>query len=183
MVNLISPTLRASLERLYYTHFVTVLCVALGCAFGIVAILMVPTYLFIHAEADQAAGYVKTASDIADTRAKGGAQETLATFHESVLLLTSAHRDPSFAHIMTLLTTDVPRGVSLSGVSVTYDESGNAHVSVDGIAKTRAELIAYTLKLKKITEFTDLNVPVGDLVADVDSTFSVTTTWVRPPRI
>lgn len=182
MVNLISPATRARLLRLYYTRFITVLATTVGVAFLISAVLMMPTYFFIHAEADQAAEYVQTANQIATQRAKGSAQETLSGFHESVKLLTASNRDPSFAHILGLLTSDLSRGVSLSAIAVTYDDAGNAKVAVDGIAKTRAELIAYTAQLKKIGEFTNLVVPVGDLVADIDSTFSVSFTWVRPKK-
>lgn len=182
MVNLVSPTLRRRLSLRYYLRLATVLATSIGVALTITAALMLPTYFIIHAEADQAEGYVTTASAIASERAKGAAQETLATFHESVTLLTEAHRDPAFARIMSLLTEELPRGVFLSDASVVFQEDGNASVSLKGTARTRAELIAYTNTLKKVPEFTSVNVPVGDLVADVDGAFTVSLTWVRPQK-
>lgn len=182
MVNLISETLRSRLQWLYYSRLVTVVFTVLGLALLATALLMLPTYFFIHAEADQAEGYVRSAGDIATQRAKGQSQETLATFHEAVKLLTVSARDPAFQHIVSLITTDLPRGVSLSGVHLVYDTAGNAALKLDGMARTRAELIAYSAVLKKIPELTNVSVPVSDLVADIDSTFSVTATWVRPQK-
>lgn len=182
MVNLISPELRARLTTRYITRLATIATLAVGTAFFITAVVMLPTYFLIHAEADQASEYVETAKAIADERAKGAAQETLATFHESVRLLTDSGREPSYGHILSLLTDGRPRGVTLSDISVVYDESGNASVSVGGVARTRAELIAYSQELKEVVEFSNVTVPVSDLVADVDSSFSLTLTWIRPKK-
>lgn len=182
MVNLISPTLRARLMSLYYARLVTACALAIAVALSVTAILLLPTYFFIHAEADQAQEYVEAASGIAATRAKGAAQETLASFNEAVKLLTAVNHEPSVSHMLTLLTSDMPRGVTLSTIDIVSDTSGNATVLLSGTARTRAELIAYSATLKKIPEFSNVSVPVSALVADVNSTFSVTMTWVRPQK-
>lgn len=183
MVNLLTHEARRHLTRRYYARILTVLLGVLCAAFVASAVLLLPTYFFIHAEADQAATYVAAAGEIASQRAKGASQETLSTFHESVTLLTSAHREPSYARILSLLTEQMTRGVALNAIKVTYKADGNATVSLSGVARTRAELIAYTNELKKVSEFRNIDIPVGDLVADVDSEFSVTLTWQRPKKL
>ncbi len=180
MVNLISPELRTRLSARYVIRLVTITTLTVGTVFLITAVLMLPTYFFIHAEADQATEYVETAKAIADERAKGAAQETLSTFHESVRLLTENTREPSYGRILSFLTDARPRGVALSDIAVVYEDNGNASVSVGGVARTRAELIAYSQALKEVIEFSDVAVPVSDLVADVDSSFSLTLNWIRP---
>lgn len=180
MVNLLTPETRARLATRYYLRLATVTLVAFGLALALAAVLMLPTYFLIHAEADQAKEYVETANAIAAERAKGAAQETLAAFHEGVKLLTSSASDPSLARIMSFLTVNIPRGVTLSAVDVRYTKEGNASVSVTGVARTRAALIAYSQELKQVAEFRDVSIPVSNLVADVDSVFSITLVWQRP---
>ena len=182
MVNLITPKARVSLMTLYYSRLFAVLFSALGSAVAVGAILLLPSYFFIHAEADQASQYVASAGGIAKERAKGAAQETLAAFNESVRLLHSAAREPSFAHIMTLSVQDKPRGISVSTIEVVYDATGTAHITLAGTASTRATLIAYADLLKKVPEFKSVVLPVSDLVADVGGDFTITADWVPPQK-
>ncbi len=170
------------LTVLYYARVATVLLTGAGVAILIGAALLLPSYFFIHAEADQASAYVETAGSIADQHAKGAAQDTLAQFNEAIRLLSGADRNPVFAHLMTLITESLPRGVGVSTVSVVYDDSGNATIAVSGTAGTRAELLAYSDALKKVGELKNVTVPVSDLVADVDGSFSLTATWDRPRK-
>ena len=182
MVNLITPKYRSHLLWSYYLRLTTVLCITLGAVLSIVAIFLLPTYLIVHAEAAQAEEYVKTANAMAEQRAKGQSQEVLATFHESVSLLNRAARPPAFAHVLEVVTTDLPRGVSLTSIKTEFGVDGAVRVTLQGTARTRAELIAYSNTLKKHPELTQVLVPVSDLVADVDSTFTVTGTWMSPTK-
>lgn len=173
MVNLITPKHRRELHLLYVTRLVTVfglVCTAAGIG---VAVLLLPTYLLIHAEVGQSAEYVQAASDIASQRAKGQSPETLQRFQEAVQLLTNAGREPATARILELSTQDLPRGITITSVKVVYSEKGDAKIDISGVARTRAELIAYSNQLKKIPELTDVTVPVSDLVADVDGDFAI----------
>ena len=118
----------------YYARLATLSLLALALATAAGAILLLPSYFFIHAEADQASQYVASAGGIANERAKGQSQETLAAFNEAVRLLNTSARDPAFARIMGILTTDMPRGVSISTVDVVYDDQGSAAVKIAGVA-------------------------------------------------
>jgi Tfp pilus assembly protein PilN len=174
MVNLITPKHQHALTMLYVTRLITVfglVCTAVGIA---VAVLLLPTYLLIHAEVGQSAEYVQAASDIASQRAKGQSPETLQRFQASVQLLTDAGREPITARMLELTTQDLPRGVALTAIAVTYSEKGDARITISGVAQTRAVLIAYSNQLQKVPELTDVTVPVSDLVADVDGDFTIT---------
>jgi Tfp pilus assembly protein PilN len=182
MVNLTTPKHQAQLIRLYYIRIGTVLCVTLALAGTAVAALLLPSYFLIHAEADQAAEYVETARAIATERSKSQSQETLAAFNDSIKLLTNAQRSPVFAHVLEVLTETIPKGVALTNIDATYADAQSVRVVVRGVARTRAELIAYSNTLKRHPELSGVVVPVSDLVADVDGAFSVTLTWNRPKK-
>ncbi len=182
MVNLITPKHRTELRRLYITRLATVFgLVCTGVGIG-VAVLLLPTYLLIRGEVSQSAEYVQAASDIASQRAKGQSPETLQRFQESVQLLTDAGREPTTATILERTTQDLPRGVAITSVALTYSEKGDAKISISGVARTRAELIAYSNQLKKNPELTDVLVPVSDLVADVDGDFTITMNHPAPKK-
>ena len=68
MVNLLSPKQKTYLTRLYVLRLTTVGLFMLAAVGGTVLALLVPSYLVIHAEADQAAEYVQTAQKIALTQ-------------------------------------------------------------------------------------------------------------------
>jgi hypothetical protein len=149
--------------------------------FGTSALLL-PTYFLVHAEADQAAEYVEASRAIAAERAKSQSQETLATFTESVKLLTAAERPPTLAHVLEVVTSDIPKGISLSDIDITFPGNEKVVVALNGTARTRAELIAYSNMLKRHPELSSVDVPVGDLVANVDSSFSMSMNWTRPAK-
>lgn len=177
MVNLISPKQRAKLEHLYVLRLATLLGLTVAAVAVFVAVLLLPSYLLIRAEVDQAAEYVAAAQAIASERAKGQSPETLQRFQESVSLLTDAGRPPATNRVLELATQDVPKGIAISSISIAYSEKRDAHVTLSGTARTRAELIAYSNLLKRTPELTNVTVPVSDLVADVDSTFTLTLEW------
>lgn len=179
MVNLISPKHRAELTRLYLARLATSAATALIGAAIITTLLIVPSYLIIHADADQVNGYVQSVTDLATQRAKGQSPETLQKFQEEINFLTTSAQPPVLAHVLELTTQDRPGGVFISSVSTTINPGG-VDVSIEGTARTRAELIAYANALKKIPELSDVVVPVSALVADIDSTFTLTCRWVKP---
>ena len=179
MVNLLSPKQRTLLSRLYVLRLVTVLSLALANAGLVTLLLLLPSYFTIHAELDQASDYVEAATALATERAKGQSPETLQRFQEEVKFLTEYTREPRTARILELVTTDRPGGVFLTSITTLFDQKG-ATVSLAGTARTRAELIAYSNALKKVPEFSNVVVPVSALVADVDSTFTVSLRWTTP---
>lgn len=182
MVNLISPSTKRSLLYTYYTRLATAVLVLIGSATIIGVALLLPSYFLIHADADQAADYVKTASAIASERAKSAAPDTLARFTESVKLLTGANKSPAIAKVLALVSSDIPRGLSIDKIDVTFDQTGSAMIVVVGTAATRTELLSYENQMKNTHAFASVVVPVSDLVADTNSPFTLTLTWVPPPK-
>ncbi len=183
MVNLLSPKQRRALSLLYVVRLATAALMTLGGVGALIATLLLPSYFTIHAEADQAEEYVAATAKLVDERAKGESQAVLQRFHESVHELTRASRAPSYARILELTTQDRPLGVGISSVEVSYDSAGNAVIVLTGVARTRAELIAFSNTLKKVPELSNVVVPVSALVADINASFTMTMTWTRPTSL
>jgi hypothetical protein len=180
MVNLITPALRRSLTTTYYIRLTTAASLAVAGALLVALFLLVPSYLFIHAEADQAEAYVTTATAIADERAKNEAPDTLQTFNEELKALKNIEHTPLFAKVVSVITGDIPRGVSLNKIDV-ENKGASAAITISGSAQTRAQLIAYADQLRHEQGMSNVIVPVSDLVADVDSSFSVSATYTPQP--
>lgn len=177
MVNLISRRQRYRMVETYVLRVVTVLGFALAAVGLALAVLLTPSYLILRAELGQAEAYVTAAQAIASERAKGQAPETLKRYEESVKLLTQAGRAPQTAPMLEQTTQDMPKGLALTAVSIVYAENGEGKLTISGRARTRAELIAYSNQLKKVPNLSSVVLPVSDLVADVDSEFTVTAVW------
>lgn len=179
-VNLISATRRASLVLRYRSAVLAVLLLALACAVTVGALLTLPAYFFVHAEADQANDYVVAAEAIAADRVKTDARQALSGFTMAVELLNASHTPPALAHTMTLVTEPLPRGVYLTKFSSRAETDG-AVLTIDGVAGTRAALIAYARALRAVPQLSEVTVPVDDLVAGTEAPFTVTLRWTRPP--
>ena len=180
MVNLISPKQRVALVRLYLVRLTSTASFAFAVAGVVTVLLLLPSYFIIHADADQAAEYVETATQLSTERAKSQSPETLQRFQEEVNFLTVAARPPALARVLSVVTEDRPAGVYIQSMSLTFVSADSATIALEGTARTRAELIAYSNMLKKVPELSAVVVPVSALVADVDSTFTLSATWTRP---
>lgn len=180
MVNLISPKQKVAITRLYLVRLVSTVSFALAVAGVITVLLLLPSYFIIHADADQALEYVETARQLSTERAKSQSQETLQRFQEEVSLLTAAARPPALARVLSVVTEDRPVGVYIQSLSINFVSADSATIALEGAARTRAALIAYSNSLKKIPELSAVVVPVSALVADVDSDFTLSATWTRP---
>lgn len=173
MVNLLTKQTKSELLMKYYTRLATLVFVSLGCAALFSALLLLPSYFVIHAEADQASSYVSTVTAIADERAKSQAAEDLAVFKEEVAFLDTNRREARVARMLSTLTAEVPRGISIDSLVIDLSDPKTIQVATKGIAATRAILVAYRDQLKKSGDFLSASIPVSDLVADVNSGFSM----------
>lgn len=180
MVNLLPKSAQRTLFATYYGRLATTVLVLAGCAVLAGAVFLTPTYLMIHAEAGDAARYVKTLQDIADQRASGRAAETVTALGESIRLLEGASKDPQLGGALVAVTAGVPKGVSVDALEYGFNEDGTVGVKITGTAATRSALIAYSDQLKATRGLTAVALPVAALVAETNNAFVITAVYKTP---
>jgi len=174
MVNLLPYATQNALRRAYYFRIAGSFFFVTGCALLVGVVMLAPSFLLIHADADDAERYVTTLKGIADQRSKNASSEALAAFGEQVRLMNQLYRAPLIERALARATTNIPKGISINKISADYDKEGDIKLSMSGTALTRAALIAYTEQLKSSAEFSNVVVPVSALVLERDAEFSVT---------
>ncbi len=177
MVNLLTPQAQRALATRYWLSVLTSATLLVGVAFWVGAILFLPTYFTVHAEADEAARYVQVLTDIADQRSAGAAPEALAAFSESIKLLASADQKTFVGPALAAVTGPLPNVVSLDVVRLTKSEDGVVQVVLSGIAGSRTALINYADALKQVAALRAVLLPVSALVAETNNAFSITATY------
>ncbi len=70
-------------------------------------------------------------------------------------------------------------GISIASASVLY-QNGTAAVTIGGTAQTRDELTAFYTALKNAGAFTNVTLPVSDLIPETDASFSITLGYHDP---
>ncbi|MBV9349529.1 MAG: PilN domain-containing protein [Patescibacteria group bacterium] len=172
MVNLLPYKARRSLSFLYYARFGTVLLAALAIAVLASAALLVPSYLRATAEADAAARYL-SASQKADAGNALGANSGLALISEEADILKTYPRSPEVAEALSLVTAQLPKGVTLNNIAITPGDAGGT-MALSGIAVDRESLLSFVSALQKISAFSAVAVPVSALAGESNVPFTLT---------
>ncbi len=179
MVNLLPYASQNALRRAYYFRIAGSFFFAAGCAFLVGVVMLAPSFLLVHADADEAERYVATLKGIADQRTKNASSEALAAFGEEVRLMNQLYRTPLIERALARATTNIPKGISINKISADYDKEGDIRLSLSGTALTRGALIAYTEQLKGSADFSNVVVPVSALVLEKDAEFSLTAEYKK----
>ena len=173
MVNLLPQKTQKRLLALYVAHLAGSVFFVLGIVFLIGGGLLVPSYFSAKSDADAAQQYQLSSQQAADIQGGQAKEKTLAIFTERVSVLASYEHDAVVAKVLSSLTKSIPKGVNLSTISYTSDQSAGNSISIEGNAATRDALLAYIALLQQDPLFTGVEIPLANLGSDINVPFSL----------
>ena len=165
MVNVLPTKKQTSLRIDYYLRLFSLLCVGAAVVVLLGGVLLVPSYF---ASKNQADAYERF-------------RDAVETLNERVRLV-NAYSDSAFSKIFfeSLLSESVS-GISIKTISFTRGGEGmRAAVGIGGSADTREDLLAFVDLLRNNPSFSDVTVPVSQLVVEENATFSIQTVYEKP---
>jgi len=173
MVNLLPEKIQRSLTRTYYARLLSLSIFFAALAVFASAAFLVPSYLRATAEADATTRTLQASQQALNLGAKGGTAGEFSVLTERVAILKTYMRPPEVADVLSLLTRQVPKGVSVSKITITPGDDGAGSLSLTGKADTRTDLLAYVAVLQGISAFKDVSVPVEALASEVNVDFTL----------
>ncbi len=174
MINLLPPNEKRELDREYRLRRVAL---ALSAAIGLVAaalIMMAPIYITTAFKsrtinAGIASAVAKDASDELQYKKQIDEAKFL------LKLLKPQDQGETASAIIAMLTADKTSEIKITSISYTQNAPG-ATVVVQGMAKTREDLSAYTTTLSQEKSIKNVDVPVSNFTKDTDISYTFTIT-------
>jgi len=171
MINLIPPAGRARVVREYWIRVMTVWLFLFGTGCLLVAALLLPTYVLIHAQVNALTASVDTTAEKAATF-DSSAAELVAASNQATVLTGEGTTTPStwFVEKIELLAGTE---VSIRSFDIDRPLTSGGFITIAGEATTRKALADFRDVIAKEGAFAEANLPIGNLIKDRDVLFSM----------
>lgn len=171
-VNLIPPAARRRVIQEYWIRVVTVWLVLGVVAMAIVAILKIPLYVLVDAQAQVYLDTIAGAS--IDTEALNDAKNELNEANQIATKLMPKTEIVPFSTYTDALLQQRSDVIDISGISLARNvDSEPAEITVRGWAATRQDLAQFKTTVEAHELFSEVGLPLSNLAQDENIIFSV----------
>lgn len=179
MVNLLPAQERRAIVRGYYLRLFTLTMSVVTTVMIAGGLFLLPSFFLARATADSGARYRAALEETVGLRERAGVSAHVATVAERVRLLDTFSTSPVTPDIARKIIDALPRGVTLTTLSMTRRDGGAA-VSITGSAATRDALLSLAESLKSVSALAGVSLPVSSLAQDKDIPFSLSFIYTAP---
>lgn len=171
MLNLLPEESKNKIKKEYLFRRFSVILVFTSFLFIIFSILILPTYLageFTYKELSEKNESIKMT--ITKLSNEGKDQEaSLISENLTALFSRALYHKPTevIAHIESSMNS----GITLS--ALTYQALDSERFSIEGVADTRENLVAFRKSLEKDTFFASVDLPITDIGPKINNKFSI----------
>ncbi len=171
MINLIPPAARKSIIREYWLRVMAVWMFLFGTGFLIVSTLLLPTYVQILI---QKGGITENHVDTSDRMATydGLMQELLAAGLLADILTGNAS-STLVSHYIENIERESGSAVTINAYTYLVQSSGDAIITIAGIADSRQALAAFRDALSSDSQYYKVELPISNLIKERDLLFSM----------
>jgi Tfp pilus assembly protein PilN len=139
-----------------------------GACVGIIGcIALIPAYFSAHDTYQEQDAYH---ASLAQAPATTTETSSLQKGRELTARLENRTREEAFSTTLAHITNAVPEGIVLETIS--FDRT-NQRVLLEGVARTREDLVAYNKALSETGHFSEIQSPLGTLVKSENIPFQV----------
>ncbi len=171
MINLLPPTARRSIVREYWLRVATVWMFLLGTGCLIIAALLLPTYVQIHIQLRALSESVNASTEMI-TSYDTLAQELLTANDRAKILINAASSTPFSTYVNSIEELS-GQAISINTYTFTRPKTGEATITVSGVARTRQELADFKDVLSTDGAFSRVELPISNLIKEKDLLFSM----------
>ena len=180
MINLIPPTAKKSIHREYLKRVATVWLFLFSVALTMLTIFLLPTYVALQREITS----LETTTAVSSDRVSQfdiSATELIKTNNQAMLLLHSVTTITPSKVISTLSDTAGSQ-VKLTNFQFSnLDTTGK--VTISGVAVSRQDLAVFRDAVSADSRFSEVNLPISNLIKDRDLLFSMSMTISSTTRL
>ena len=174
MTNLIPPTAKKELVRLYWIRVVSAWALLWSVCLLIGGALLLPTYVLIAGTSGAYSSTVASATERTEVYDGMVAELELSTQKARRILQKSA--EPQLSHFIEDVWKVNGQGVAVNSIKLTRVPEGIGPIIVTGQANDRQTLAAFRDRIEALPYVGDVNLPIGDLAQNQDIIFSITIT-------
>ncbi len=174
MINFLPPEAKTVVKREYVIRTIGVWALLLAAVALVVVLLLLPTYVLVVQQLNALATEVVQTENATSTHAYETARTALEKTQTLALQLGVVYAGPTASAVLRGVQEVQTSAITISGFS--YERTGTAveKVEVRGVAATREALTEFSTALERNPLFARATVPVSDLAADRDLSFTLT---------
>jgi len=172
MVNLLPQQIQRKLARQYYVRLGTVFFLLLAVAIFIGGVLLIPSYFASQNSADSYERYRDALEGAVGLKEREHVSDDIAQLRERVRIMDDYAKSAFTVDFIDALGDKVHTGINVYSISFSRNEGG-AEVAIEGEARTRQDLLSFVELLRESAAFTQVTLPVSQLVVDINPSFSI----------
>lgn len=176
MINLIPPHAKDIVQRHYWMRVSTVWLWLVAVAASIIAILQIPTLVFISGLAN--ATLSRDDAYEADRANLAEFERVIAETDILINHLTPKSDTVRYTDIIGRLDALAVDGIRLSGMALRTEQAGSVTIDVQGFAPTRQALSKLGESVKQLHGVTEVRLPLSNLAKDRDILFTMSVTYL-----
>jgi hypothetical protein len=170
---LIPLPIRIAMHKEYHIRVISVALYALAVSILVGAVSLFPAFVrtgTIEKESESTVTAVKNGQDKGELAAD---QKQLAADGALVAALSAPIDEPDLSNpIQDIVSIKGP--ITISSLSVDSSPDGTVTATVNGVALTRDDLLAFQARLRNLAIGTQADLPISELAKDADIDFSMT---------
>lgn len=173
MLNLLPEQQKKKVVREYTKRIWTIVFEGVMGVTIISAVFLLPVYLMSYGVYSAAS---KTKVDlearIAESR-RNSSEETIKDVYGTISILDKFKPSAEPGKLIESAISDKPAGISLDHISYTPSKDNPPVLDIYGQAKTRANLVTFSERLKINSNFSSVYIPISSFTKDRDIIFSI----------
>lgn len=167
MINLLPPQAKALLKREQRLRFLSVLLMAAALALLVFSLLSIPTFVMQREQINNVRQDAKLASAVeAEKKSDAAKAEDAAVV---LAYIERSGKPLPYLNLIAQIDTIAGADVNVNRLQFDGDE-----LLIGGVATTRGALSSFHGRLKETEEFSSVELPLSNLVAEQNPTFSIT---------
>lgn len=148
------------------------ICLAVLCVLGSIGTLaFLPSYFFVHSEADELLLRSISIKGAINQKSDKDLEKTLLDVKQSIALLSSQDRD--VRGTLDIILDAKPKGVFLTHFAYNYAPDEASTIKLNGVSSDRASLLQFSKNLKAVSEFKNVDLPIGNLAKNSEIDFNI----------
>lgn len=177
LTNLVPASAARALRREYFVRLATMSLGLATLAIAVHGVLLLPAYLYAHAEANREQAQLDRMAASASTAQERAVKAQIASVQSDIAYLGRLSKQPTASGAIRAVLAVPHPGIRLSGFTFTAPASdAQAGMAVSGTASTRDALRAYAASLGQLPYVSKADLPISAYAKDSDIPFTVTLT-------
>lgn len=174
MITFLSPEAKRVVTREYFVRVASVWALLFAAVAVAVAVLLLPTYVLLLRQLEALSLQAAAPEDEANTEHYEAVHAALSKAHVLARQLNASDAEPAASAVLREIQKAQTSSIVIS--SFFYEDTGAEAkgVRIEGIAATRESLAQFSAALERNPLFARAEVPVADLAADRDLSFTLT---------